>query len=739
MRVLLPAYLLAVATGVADAQEVEFPQAAVTDTAVLSQAMPALARALLLTYTDSDSVTYVTNLFRIQAIAGRYADSRTTLATLDRRYRSSVPEIRATHLLYAMYAEAMVSTGERVSPALLSREFARGLRQLDDQTSALVLRTLAISPQALDGRVRAALRGQRGRTTIALADALRLVGAYHTRAALRALAAIAGPIIAGDDRRRYVLTSNIQVKTPDGATSCVFVVRPRGAARVPALLNFTIYADTLAKLIDSRRLASNGYAAVVGYTRGKLCSPDPVVPYEHDGSDGAAVVDWIARQPWSDGRVGMYGGSYEGFTQWAVAKHMPKALKTITPAVPVAPGLDVPMEGNVVVNFVYQWPFFTTNTKALDSATYNDFQRWNRLNRELYTSGRPYRELDKIDGTPNPIFDRWIAHPKYDGYWQGMIPYGAEFANVTIPVLQTAGYYFGGPGAALYYFTEHQHYLPGAEDYLVIGPYDHPQGQRGVVTVLGDTVSNLSTAGYEIDPVARVDLWPLRLAWFDYVFKGAPKPAMLRDKLNYQVLGANVWEHAPSVKQMADRTQRVVLGPATLVVNFADRTDVDRVPAGGGVVANAIDTVDALKFVSAPITDSLEVSGLFSGELNVVTNKKDFDLYVWLFELTPRGEYVLLSTMNQRMSHVANASERTLLTPGQSVRLKFSSIRVISRRLQRGSRLVVLLGPIKAPGIQLNLGSGKDPSDETIADAGEPMRIELLPGSYLEVPVRRVR
>ena len=123
----------------------------------------------------------------------------------------------------------------------------------------------------------------------------------------------------------------------------------------------------------------------------------------------------------------------------------------------------------------------------------------------------------------------------------------------------------------------------------------------------------------------------------------------------------------------------------------------------------------------------------------MVTNKKDFDLYVWLFELTPRGEYVLLSTMNQRMSHVANASERTLLTPGQSVRLKFSSIRVISRRLQRGSRLVVLLGPIKAPGIQLNLGSGKDPSDETIADAGEPMRIELLPGSYLEVPVRRVR
>ena len=84
-------------------------------------------------------------------------------------------------------------------------------------------------------------------------------------------------------------------------------------------------------------------------------------------------------------------------------------------------------------------------------------------------------------------------------------------------------------------------------------------------------------------------------------------------------------------------------------------------------------------------------------------------------------------------------SARALLTPGQLVRLTFSSIRLISRRLEPGSRLVVILGPIKAPSIQLNLGSGKDPSDETIADAGQPMRLELLGGSYLDVPVRRVR
>src|SRR4030095_4264086 len=140
----------------------------------------------------------------------------------------------------------------------------------------------------------------------------------------------------------------------------------------------------------------------------------------------------------------MYGWSYEGFATWAATKRMPSALKAIAPLVAVAPGLDVPMEGNVFVNFVYPWPFFALNTKDLDSTTYNDFRRWNRLNREWYVSGRAYRDMEKIDGTPNPIFDRWISHPTYDAYWQSMIPYASDFSRIKIPVLQTAGYFFGG-------------------------------------------------------------------------------------------------------------------------------------------------------------------------------------------------------------------------------------------------------------------------------------------------------
>src|SRR6185312_8005222 len=152
---------------------------------------------------------------------------------------------------------------------------------------------------------------------------------------------------------------------------------------------------------------------------------------------------------------------------------------------------DSPMEGNIFDNYFYAWPFYTTTNKTLDAATYGDRARWTKLNRDWYLSGRPYRDLPKIDGAPNPFFERWLGHPSYDAYWQGMIPYREDFARIDIPVLTTTGYYDGGQIGALYYLGQHYRYRPGAEHYLVIGPYDHVSGQRGTVSLLGDPVDRL--------------------------------------------------------------------------------------------------------------------------------------------------------------------------------------------------------------------------------------------------------
>ena len=744
--------LCVVGASPASAQELRFNSAIPgNDTA---QAMSALAGQAIPVYKDDNRDRYLDNLFRLQLVGSRYTDATNTLSSLRTLRKNRIsPSATAANALYAILAAARQRSADAGFEETFRLEFSNALARLDDKTSALAVRALSVNRSAQGGVVDRALQQQKGRETISLADALRLIRAYQIQQAFRMIVPLARSLVDADDRRRYIIDRNISVRTPDGATVCAMVVRPQSVTRrLPALLDFTIYADSEVNLIDARRAASNGYVGVIGLTRGKMCSPDSPVPYEHDGSDAAALIDWIAAQPWSDGRVGMYGGSYEGFTQWAAAKHLPKALKTIIPAVAVAPGIDVPMDGNLFLSFVYPWPLYTTNVKALDDTTYFNFARWNRLNHDWYVSGRAYRDLDKIDGTPNPIFDTWIAHPTYDSYWQSMIPYQTDFARINIPVLQTAGYYYGGPGATAYYLMQHYKYNPRAEHYLVIGPYDHRLGQRGPVNALGDTIYEVG--GYKVDPVALTDFGELRYQWFDYIFKGAPKPALLKDKVNYQVMGANEWKHAPSIAAMSNQALRYYLialrsgesyrlserNPATTttvvqMVDLADRTDVDRRSAGGGIVDNAIDTWNGITFVSNPLQSPIEISGLFSGRLEFITNKKDFDFNISLYELTSKSEYVLLSTYWARASAVADLGNRRLLTPGNRERLDFKSVRLTSRQTQTGSRIVVLINAIKQPDMQINYGTGKDVSDETIADAKEPLRIQWFGDTFVDVPI----
>jgi len=132
-----------------------------------------------------------------------------------------------------------------------------------------------------------------------------------------------------------------------------------------------------------------------------------------------------------------------------------------------------------------------------------------------------------------------------------------------------------------------------------------------------------------------------------------------------------------------------------------------------------------------------EMSGLFSGRLDFLANKKDFDFEIDLYELTPKGEYVLLAPYWTRVSYAGHPSRRQLLTPGKRHRLDFKSIRLMSRELQARSRLVLVLTVIKGNDRQINYGSGKDVSAEMIKDTKTPLTIKWYGESYVDLPVMR--
>src|SRR5215469_7050924 len=558
---MIPNPLVAAATALllaspAPAQTLKFETS--SQAADLEAKMPALADAALAQYREPDVRKRLDTLFRLEMVAGRWADAARTLAELHAHLAAAGdPQGRATDVQYQILARAeLIQSGNRGTfETAFARAFHETMDSMDNRTAALVARAFEANRfpvgislhMPISEDLTAALARAKGKSELSIPEAVALVRAWQVASAYRIFDQLAPRLVDEDDHRRYVIEERL---VPIGGRSgiCATIVRPKNAGPLPALLEFTIYADQVINLTEARRSASNNYIGVEGFTRGKGCSLDTPVPYEHDGADGAALIDWISKQPWGDGRVATFGPSYSGFTQWAIAKHRPPALKAMMDSVSNAPAIDSPMTRGVMTRFAYPWTFYTTSNKTLDPQTYGDQARWSKLFNAWYRSGAAWRTLDKIDGMPNPTWDRWLEHPTYDAYWQSVVPYGDDFAHVGVPVLTTTGYFEGAGDGAIYYLGEHMRWNPRAEHYLVVGPYNHSSGNRGTIDALGDPVDVVD--GYRIDPVAHIDIGALRYQWFDYVLRGGPKPAILEDRVNYEVMGADVWRHAPSIDDM---------------------------------------------------------------------------------------------------------------------------------------------------------------------------------------------
>ncbi|MBD9437278.1 CocE/NonD family hydrolase [Pseudoxanthomonas sp. PXM03] len=710
----------------------------------VDQAMVVLAREAMSVYREEDPTRYLGTRFRLQLVAGQYAQAIDSIHAF-RALRNDLGPQPPIYLQYEIHARAKVLQARGVPFAQAWRQaFAQQFGALDDRTALQAEFGFGTSLARLRGDLDAALAKTAGRRSLPLLEAIDLVRAYQVHAAYAEFQPLFDAALEEDDARRYRIDRDLLVRTPDGARIAALVVRPAKAAPLPTLLQFTIYANDDVAWSDAKTMAANGYAGAVAYSRGKGRSPDTIAPFRHDGADAAAVIDWIARQPWSDGRVGMFGGSYNSFAQWAALKHMPPALRAIATSASAAPGIDIPMEGGVFLNFMYAWPLYTMGNRWLDDARYGDTARWAALDRAGYASGRAYRERPLMDGSANPLFNEWLQHPAYDAYWQAMIPQEDEFAGIDIPVLATTGYFDGAQAGVLHYFREHLRHRPEADHTLLIGPYEHTTMQTGVPP---------SVQGYTPDAAARIDLQALRLSWFDHVFKGAPKPELLADRVNWQVMGANAWRHARTLETMATRMQKLCLAPGatpdasvlslqeqpgavtTQRVDFRDRSDASWTPSPT-VVNPQLDPHAGLVFVGDPLPRDTELAGPFEGMLDFTVNKRDVDVVIGVYERTADGHYLDLAWWLQRASYGMDRRQRRLLQAGVPQRLAVKDTRLIGRKLASGSRLVVTLGVSKQPDRQLNLGSGKDPSDEEAADAGQPLEIHWRGSSCLVFGIR---
>jgi uncharacterized protein len=308
------------------------------------------------------------------------------------------------------------------------------------------------------------------------------------------------------------LEQDLPVPMRDGTRLRADVFRRDGSAPHPAILVRTPYSKETVPtqaIADPRRAAARGYALVVQDVRGCGRSAgefEPFVTEEHDGVD---TVEWVARQPWCDGRVVMAGMSYAGATQWLAAAGRPPSLRAIAPAL----ASDDYGDGWSFYAGVPEHGFLTT----LSAAALCPLER-----RLLDDTERAFNDVEAVTRLAPWLAD-WLAEPPGSPYWRAR-SVARRRGSVEVPVLAIGGWYDIFCRGTLRSFTR----SPSDMDQLLIGPWAHDDELSHIV---GD--ANLGAAGS-----GKPLVFDAMLNFYDAILA---RPASSTARVRVYALGGRRW------------------------------------------------------------------------------------------------------------------------------------------------------------------------------------------------------
>jgi uncharacterized protein len=544
----------------------------------------------------------------------------------------------------------------------------------------------------------------------------------------------------------------------DGVRLSATIYRdPKQTKRVPAIVVLTPYiADHAAR--QGTYFAQNGYVFVAVDLRGRGNSDGAFIPGRVEARDGHDTIEWVARQPWCDGQVATWGGSWLGFTQWSIAKEFPPHLKAMAPTASVYPGVDYPQAHGVFIPYMLQWLTYV-HGRALNGGLFTSQTLWRNAEWKQVVSGRAFQDLDEITGVKGTVFRTWLAHPREDAFWQAITPRPEHYGKLRIPILTITGHNDSDQLGALTYYDRHMAY--GARDvtarhWLVIGPWDHGGTRR----------PSAETGGVTYGPGAVMSMEELHKAWYDHVLKGGPPPEFLKDRVMLFIAGRNAWFHASDLKQIEGVPMKLELdatGAAVGDVTRSGRLLAQPPPAPAAITLTSdpkflpprddLD-LDSSRYLvdqrgtftqlpskvvwhSAPLPAETVLSGRPRLTLEVAVDQPDADLFASVSEVLPDGSAIALSETMVRLRYRKGGVEAVPMVPGKAERVAFPPLTFFARALAKGSRirLVVDVGP--RLGLQRNTHTGGDLASEPLSKA-RTAKITLTTGpdsgSALELP-----
>src|SRR6478672_3982225 len=322
---------------------------------------------------------------------------------------------------------------------------------------------------------------------------------------------------------QYAVTEDTLVfmTTRDGAKLASYIARPAGPGPFGVVLQRTPYTRILHPA--GRYWASRGYIFVAQHVRGRDVSDGTVFgDYDTDVRDGYDAVEWAAKLPGANGRVGLIGHSDEGRLAWYAAVSAPPHLAAIAPSAATGdPWRIVPYEDMVFSPINVAWACLMRSRKLENISDLDIGSALMHL---------PMSDLPQQLGCGDvPLWDRWIAHPTLDAYWRAHAV-TTNIAKVRAPVLQISGWYDDSRGPIDY--TNALNAVRGHPFVrLVMGPGAH----KGVDYVTG-----------EFGAQSRVETRRLQLRWFDHYLLGKDNGVDRELPVDIFVFGDNAWRREPA-------------------------------------------------------------------------------------------------------------------------------------------------------------------------------------------------
>jgi len=526
---------------------------------------------------------------------------------------------------------------------------------------------------------------------------------------------------------------DVPAKTRDGVTLRADIYRPDVPGKFPVLLQRTPYSKTNGW--DGgffSKAAAQGYVVVVQDVRGRYTSEGDWYPFIHEAEDGYDAVEWAASLPYSDGKVGMFGGSYVGATQMLAATARPPHLAGICPSVTASNYHDgwVYQGGAFEQWFSESWTSGLaqdTLKRVVENAT-NAVKGENTLPLTAYSLfNSPAAGTDTSIKALAPYFLDWLAHPAYDDYWK-RLALEERYSDFRVPALHIGAW--------------HDIFLGGTlRNYAGIkagGTEAARQGQHLVVAIGGHAGEGRKIGDLDFgEEAAKFSENETTLRWYNFLFKGEHNE-FAGKRVRIFVMGQNQWREEDDWPLARAKSTRYFLhshgaanssrgdGSLSTAANASEPADKftydpgNPVPTVGGPLCCDSDHLapgpreqrtveerkDVLVYSTPPLEHDVEVTGPVRLELFASSSAVDTDFTAKLVDVYPDGSAFNLTEGIVRAKYRNSQAAAEVLVPGKVYPVTVD-MWATSNVFRAGHRIRLEVSSSNFPRFDRNLNTGE--------------------------------